>query len=768
MKKFLVILLGLSFGLQIIDVNAASGGKKRPASAWEEEEDTSGRRPHQARRTTGAGAGATAGGAAAGAAVGVQRLPQLENSVGISNPRRNFVRDVLDMSEEDFAATMLSVDEGDRREIFNQLCATNDCNAGNFRQQSLAELRRDYIDHKETNTPSNRGSFHVIGAINPLHPHNNLAYQQVDIGAIQAEWGKRCEEIGKRLTVMVASNSNCLETTSELDIPDQITRYINDRTQGPAASISAAPGTLLRHYFGCDGKTQGAEEQVNLLEDVLRGLDGVSVPNGYLKLPTAAPQLAAVARRIASHRDLIKVGVHTNISVSHGLSSGDNHRYLPRGHRPIINQVFCAALDLAQGTNAPTPESTRIANILIETQVEAALLAAAINNTDIFVMPLLGCGAFGNNVECIIHALHKHQNLIVESGMRVVLNLFDARAVTDGLKDCLQTITHATGGQYIEYSQDGTRLLANALGGHSHPAAAAAAPTAVVTTPTALRPTASRVFAAAASAAAAVPTHSFPSSRAFAAAASAATSDRPATRVVVISAGHGETNIEKQDFGPHADTAAIVNAANIDLLYQAGARIDQAIRIAVTGNNHSEYESAIPSPSGFGRRLTVRDGWYHTQALIGSAGLMQRQYRYVIHTVGPNPGAANREALKQAICFALDQAKVELPERPGKRLTHIAIPMMCASAFGAGDAGMDVAKLLINEAVTTWLERNAGNHELQEIRLVVFSGNMCAICMDDPTIHSPLINLTPCNHIFHAGCVAAQAICPICRTPILG
>lgn len=141
---------------------------------------------------------------------------------------------------------------------------------------------------------------------------------------------------------------------------------------------------------------------------------------------------------------------------------------------------------------------------------------------------------------------------------------------------------------------------------------------------------------------------------------------------------------------------------------------------------------------------------------------MQRQYRYVIHTVGPDAKSGNREALKKAIRFALDQTKVALPDQPGRRLTHIAIPIMCASAFGDDERAMREAELLITQAITTWLEENEENHDLKEIRLVALDGHICSICMDnsDDCPNGPLIKTQPytdgvriCGHIFHRQCL---------------
>lgn len=116
--------------------------------------------------------------------------------------------------------------------------------------------------------------------------------------------------------------------------------------------------------------------------------------------------------------------------------------------------------------------------------------------------------------------------------------------------------------------------------------------------------------------------------------------------------------------------------------------------------------------------------WFDTQAVLGWVE-KAKGYRYVIHTVGPQPGKANKYGLKQAVCLALNQATLPLPDQAGRRLTHIAIPMMCASAFEGADR-MEQAKAIILNSVEDWLEGNQDMHNLQEIRLVLFV-DRCAL-----------------------------------------
>src|SRR5207302_917673 len=85
------------------------------------------------------------------------------------------------------------------------------------------------------------------------------------------------------LAVRAAAQFNCLESPGPFITP--VAHYFHDYTQGPRASISAFPGTLLRHYAapGAYGKrfVQTETEQLNLLADVF-GPEVAVVQSGYL------------------------------------------------------------------------------------------------------------------------------------------------------------------------------------------------------------------------------------------------------------------------------------------------------------------------------------------------------------------------------------------------------------------------------------------------------------------------------------------------------
>ncbi len=399
-------------------------------------------------------------------------LPVVREITGILRSRDAFVEDVLGISEEDFAKKVSS----ERKAFFDGKCGKGkDFECGLFEQQSLKDLR------KNLPAPSaSEGSFHVVEAEDPKS--NLLELQQVDTGALQVFWGKYCQAKGKRLTVMDASNSNALETTGPADTPSTITKFIGDPTQGPAASMSAAPGTLWRHYFAFykPGDTSGhwdqmqIKPQINFLDNLLgefKKESGITieVPNGYLILPSAQDQLDKLAAFFEQKSDLIRVGIHTNVSVSHGFDHrGSNARYFinDKQERPFINQIFCAALNMgpfAGGHDKKNPLILEVAEILLKKQIEATILTAWKNNTDILLLTLLGCGVFENKLEWFSEALTAHKDIIKKSGMRVVLNCFAPHEDKVSFQKSLEKLVQETGGSYLRYSQKDNKLFCKNL-----------------------------------------------------------------------------------------------------------------------------------------------------------------------------------------------------------------------------------------------------------------------------------------------------------------
>lgn len=395
------------------------------------------------------------------AALEKSSLPIITSINGVLRPRVLFVNDILGQSEAEFGEKAQNLQAQDLNNL-----KTNGFNCGVFETVCLESLASACSSNN--NFPLG-GRLHVISAQDPLS--SPITYAQVDTGSIQAHWGLQSNKKNKKLTVMVASNSNGLETTSYKDVPTNITRYIYDNTQGPAASISAAPGTILRNYFAFQDKKpyetwrQNENQQINFLDEITKSIArdvgaNIRMSNGYVILGNK--DLEAIHEFFQKNKKLIKVGIHKDITVSHGLRSGTHHYFLVNSlERPIINQIFCAALDLGQASNPNNPTTQSIAKILLDAQVEATLKAAYLNNTDTLVLCMLGCGAFANDPAWLIESIKKSLEFIKKSGMNVVLNLFDGSKIIANktLYRDLKNTVQSSGGSWLHYYETESGVL---------------------------------------------------------------------------------------------------------------------------------------------------------------------------------------------------------------------------------------------------------------------------------------------------------------------
>ena len=117
----------------------------------------------------------------------------------------------------------------------------------------------------------------------------------------------------------VASQANFLEFIApSFSAADGIEDYCEDRTQGPASCIAAAPGTIVRNYFW-DLETPEAQRHglVETLSEI--GSQDLAVRAGFL-LPSGAKVLSKINATFAGREDTVKdtvrVGVHSNVQVA--------------------------------------------------------------------------------------------------------------------------------------------------------------------------------------------------------------------------------------------------------------------------------------------------------------------------------------------------------------------------------------------------------------------------------------------------------------------
>jgi hypothetical protein len=216
----------------------------------------------------------------------------------------------------------------------------------------------------------------------------------------------------------VASQFNLLEMVSPTVTPEHgVTRYQDDRTQGPACAIAAGAATIYRNYFvpvgGSDGQT--ATRQVDGLADLGEALaESLNQPvqalwemkNGYALCARAG--LDAIAEHLGALQpdqvDILRgklcIGIHRDVEVTD--ASGE--------HRPLVSQAFCSALPVAY-TRVPSSHWEAFASLVLQAAYEGTMSAALLNaqrgTSNVVLLTQLGGGAFGNHDDWIHGAMRR-------------------------------------------------------------------------------------------------------------------------------------------------------------------------------------------------------------------------------------------------------------------------------------------------------------------------------------------------------------------------
>lgn len=265
---------------------------------------------------------------------------------------------------------------------------------------------------------------------------------KVDVGYLQA----LPENDGA--VFQVASNFNALELKSRRDEQAmlEIGNYVHDKTQGPFASISAAPGLFLRHYYPfyspdttpSDWRQVYDGRQLELLGEL-----PLTVENGYLDLNDTVME-----KKLSL--DLFRVAHHRDIQVVFGLVDGHVHSKI--GHHQRVSQVFTATTDLAstnRGFFQRHPvEVERLTKFLLRGAYEGTLRVALTSGRQRVFLTLIGGGVFGNPPSWIVDTLEDLLDLIVSCGLHVTVNTY--RGIPDQAAfDRLIELARKTGGDFL-------------------------------------------------------------------------------------------------------------------------------------------------------------------------------------------------------------------------------------------------------------------------------------------------------------------------------
>jgi hypothetical protein len=276
--------------------------------------------------------------------------------------------------------------------------------AGRFETPSIAELRERAKSDKAGN---GRLRLWVLDGPGPA----------TDVGGLQAT-------APPGSLFQAASQFNCLESPGPYITP--VVQYFRDYTQGPRASISAFPGTLLRHYAapGAYGKrfVQMEKKQLDLLADVF-GPEVARVQSGYLMAANVQDPAALVAA-LTSRFESIRVGVHERVQVVLGY---DFEGAVDDSELRQIAQVFTSTVAGGGygGAGMGEAEFEGACEQLLRAAYLGTLLAAATLGQRRAVLTLIGGGVFGNPIPLIWDAIRwaaAEAEPLLSSDLDVIVN----------------------------------------------------------------------------------------------------------------------------------------------------------------------------------------------------------------------------------------------------------------------------------------------------------------------------------------------------------
>ena len=260
--------------------------------------------------------------------------------------------------------------------------------AGQFSTPTISELR-DQVT--ESGTPSVL-SHVVIGDALELHAS--------------------CDNAGDMF--QVASQFNALEFGSpEVTPEDGLSGYAYDMTQGPACSLAAAAGTVVRNYLVNLDNQVGQSRQVQInnlatLESVLPGGPYWRVKNGYIE--SEESKLLELATELQKHdRDALTGSVRIGIQHQTQVTFATRFELLSPPH--LVSQSFCSAVSCAYSKLDSTLWEP-LATLVLEAAYEGTLLAAAADKaagkgTGRVWLTFIGGGVFGNESSWIKSAIEK-------------------------------------------------------------------------------------------------------------------------------------------------------------------------------------------------------------------------------------------------------------------------------------------------------------------------------------------------------------------------
>ena len=300
--------------------------------------------------------------------------------------------------------------------------------AGRFSTPSIAELKHRLIANQEHDHSL---TLSVFQGAHPL----------TDIGALQGS-------AGEGALFQAASQFNCLEAPGPTIVP--VADYVHDYTQGPRASVSAFPGTFLRHYAApaADGSrfVQTDERSIDLLAGVFDP-SIAAVKGGYLSTHGIVDR-AALAKALVDRFDEIRVGIHDEVEVVYGFDwSG------PVVGARTIAQVFTSTIALGSySRDASGDDIASARRQLLRGAYVGTLLAAASLEKSTVVLTLIGGGVFANPKEDIWEAIEFAVETVRPYLKRSMLVIVNCR---EGVDAQIRKKILTGGGAFVEFGEHG-------------------------------------------------------------------------------------------------------------------------------------------------------------------------------------------------------------------------------------------------------------------------------------------------------------------------
>jgi hypothetical protein len=270
-----------------------------------------------------------------------------------------------------------------------------------------------------------------------------------DIGSLQAT-------NGNGTLFQVASQFNCLESQGRY--VTSVANYFSDATQGPRASISAFPATLLRHYAapGPNGERFVQETDGRQLDLLADACGPGAAPNGYLTGEGLAdPQSLAAA--LESHFEAIRVGVHDEAQVVLGYNwdgavADSEHRRIAQ----VFTSTVAGGCYGGQEHFGAEAFGAACCHLLRAAYLGTLLAAINLRRTRV-VFTLIGGGVFGNPIRRIWDAIQwalEQVTLYLSEDLNVIINGYDLGTMVD-LDQMILPAVRKRGGAILVFDTSG-------------------------------------------------------------------------------------------------------------------------------------------------------------------------------------------------------------------------------------------------------------------------------------------------------------------------